>query len=112
MANYNVFKKGQYEIPPLEFDGQAPKDTYYAELGKDSRENMRFGIFKMKNNSIDGGIYPFDEVIIILKGSVNIKINGNVESLKEGDVIEIKKDSHPILETEEFVELFFVSYYV
>ena len=110
--DYKIFKKGQFELPQFEFEDQAPENTYYAELGKDSKENLRYGIFKMERNFIDGGFYPFDEVIIILKGSVKIRFGKSIESLNEGDIIEIKKGSHPILEAEGSVELFFVSYYI
>jgi ethanolamine utilization protein EutQ (cupin superfamily) len=110
MRNYRVFKKGTYELKPFVLDNRTLKDTYEVSLSEyGSSEDLGCGVFKMQRNSFDLN-YPNDEVMVILKGHVEIGTENEVVHLEAGDIIQVKEGLKAKVSTKENVEIFYASY--
>ncbi|RYD04932.1 ethanolamine utilization protein EutQ [Desulforamulus aquiferis] len=82
--------------------------TYREVISKDDSK-MSAGFLTIEKSSFDWEL-SYEEIDIILEGSLTITINGETYHAHQGDVLFVPKDSKVTWSSPDYVKLFYVTY--
>ncbi|WP_407311402.1 cupin domain-containing protein [Desulfosporosinus sp. SB140] len=89
--------------------GDPSTNVAYRELvGKDDSQ-MSAGLLTIEKSSFEWEL-SYEEIDIVLEGSLSISINGETYHAHQGDVLFVPKGSKVTWSSSEYVKLFYVTY--
>ena len=96
---------------PLVIDGITIKNTDMAILSEGNKlDRLGAGFFRMVNAEDSFEItFPTDEVILVLKGICNIKVDDELIKLEKGDVFYVRKGLTAAISSDGDLEYLFVN---
>lgn len=89
--------------------GNANNKVYYQELISKEESLMSAGFLTIEKSSFDWELF-YEEIDIVLEGTINITINGKTYTAEKGDILYVPKDSKVIWGAKDYAKLFYVTY--
>lgn len=89
--------------------GDPSTDVAYREVVSKEESKMSSGFLTIEKSSFEWELC-YEEIDIILEGSLSITINGETYHAHQGDVLFVPKDSKVTWSSSDYVKLFYVTY--
>ncbi|MBP2629145.1 MAG: transcriptional regulator [Firmicutes bacterium] len=89
--------------------GDSSNNVAYREVISKDESQMSSGFLTIEKSSFEWELC-YEEIDIILEGSLSITINGETYQAYQGDVLFVPKGSKVIWSSSEYVKLFYVTY--
>lgn len=89
--------------------GDSSTNVAYREVVSKNDSQMSAGFLTIEKSSFDWEL-SYEEINIILEGSLSITINGETYHAHQGDVLFVPKGSKVTWSSPEYVKLFYVTY--
>lgn len=89
--------------------GDPSTNVAYREVVSKDESRMSSGFLTIEKSSFEWEL-SYEEINIILEGSLSITINGETYHAHQGDVLFVPKGSKVIWSSSEYVKLFYVTY--
>jgi len=89
--------------------GDSSTNVAYREVVSKDESQMSSGFLTIEKSSFEWELC-YEEIDIVLEGSLSITINGETYHAHQGDVLFVPKGSKVIWSSSEYVKLFYVTY--